>query len=363
MECIQTIESIYKEIDKFPIQFKGNPLWLLFIDAEPIEEPEKFLNCLDSPNIIEEKREYLVKHYNQWPFPTIKKGSRPDPITLSNILFNRFDFARRLLFKQTDISGYLTQLAKAEDPNLVILFIVDGLSYYDLPDNPDIVPCLVPGITTTEHGFANIVGKPPLGSRLFKLGYLRQYGYTYFDYNTNSLAKELFSCFSETVVKKVLSFEEILHNMEKECPTKAFIQITSAGLDHICHNHREPPPIEHYVSEITLRYEKLQDLVRSLGKTALICLVADHGIIWKNKISQDLEVMNQFLPEDIRSPRFLRGRFLRNHTYCVVENGSYSLLQFPFITKKLRSNEWGVHGGISAFESIVPFWIKRITKE
>jgi hypothetical protein len=33
---------------------------------------------------------------------------------------------------------------------------------------------------------------------------------------------------------------------------------------------------------------------------------------------------------------------------------AFTLLNYPYLRRRLRANEWGVHGGLSFEESIVP---------
>jgi hypothetical protein len=88
----------------------------------------------------------------------------------------------------------------------------------------------------------------------------------------------------------------------------------------------------------------------------LACLTADHGILWREAIEGRLEVVGDLIHEDAGHARYVRGHVLRPYGRCVTcLDSHYTAFRFPFMTRELRSNEWGVHGGISAWESIVPF--------
>jgi hypothetical protein len=36
------------------------------------------------------------------------------------------------------------------------------------------------------------------------------------------------------------------------------------------------------------------------------------------------------------------------------EGKEFALLEYPYLRRDLRANEWGVHGGLSFEESVVP---------
>ena len=71
-------------IDAYPAAFRGNRLNLLFLDnAHPIYSSRDFLRQVDSPQLQEERREFLLGEREGWPFPTIQVKDRPDPWDVS----------------------------------------------------------------------------------------------------------------------------------------------------------------------------------------------------------------------------------------------------------------------------------------
>lgn len=360
MEANNQVNLFSKALDAYPAKFCGNRLNLLFVDeAKPIFTAKQYLRSLDAPVLVEEQREYLLDEEHPWPFPCFHCLTRPDPYTLSERLFDRFDQAANILPAQRDIAGLIEGKAREYDSAIVALVIVDGLSYYDLPADTDAVPCLVNGITITEYGYRQAVGKPSLSQRLFASGYTNQLGFTYFA-DSNDLAGDLYDTFSESQRVRVRSFEEILEHIEHTSMSKGYIQITLSGLDQICHSHQDCPPKQHYLQVILERYEQLLECLQHKVKRALVCLTADHGIMWREHTEGRVEVVNDIFQEDVSSPRYIKGSLLRSYGKCCVCDGvRYTLLRFPVITRNFRNNEWGMHGGISAWESIVPLFTRN----
>jgi hypothetical protein len=246
------------------------------------------------------------------------------------------------------------------DPALVALIVVDGLSYYDLSEDTDAIPCLVDGITITQYGYRQAVGRPSLSQRLFALGYTQQLGFTYFA-NSNNLANDLHDTFSESQCVRVRSFDDIIEYIDHTSISKGYIQITLSGLDQICHSHHDRPPREHYLQTILERYQRLLESLQDKVGRVLVCLTADHGIMWREYAEEQLEVVTDIFQEDIRSPRYIKGSLLRSYGRCCVCDGiRYTLLRFPVVTRDFRNNEWGMHGGISAWESIVPLFVRSM---
>jgi hypothetical protein len=93
----------------------------------------------------------------------------------------------------------------------------------------------------------------------------------------------------------------------------------------------------------------------------LACLTADHGILWREQIEGRIEIVGDIYSQETHSPRYVKGHLLRPYGRQVTcDKQRYTLLGVPYLTRSLRSNEWGVHGGISAWESLVPMHIVQI---
>lgn len=348
-------------MDAYPPAFQGNPLNLLFLDdAQPIRCAPEYLRGLDSPDLCDDCREYLIsEEYALWPFPVHSVTERPDPLSLSERLYNYFNTAQYLLPTQRDVGRILHEKAAKLQPDIIALMIVDGLSYYDLPDEANMQPCLVNGVSTTDFGYREVIGKPTVSERLFSLGYSHQMGFTYYDVETNPLASELYGVFGSSQVKRVATFKECLEHISAEGISQGFVQVTTAGLDGLCHHHQDEPPVKYYIDEILNRFNALVSYLHEGNRKVLACLTADHGILWRHSLEGKWSVVNDLQVDDKRCVRHIRGSRIRD--YILVKSGfggTFSMLRVPYITRKLRNNEWGVHGGISAWESIVPLIIR-----
>lgn len=348
-------------MEAYPPAFQGNHLNLLFLDdIVPIRKAREYLQYLDSPNLCEDRREYLFSNdYELWPFPSHSIIERPEPRILSDRLYERFDEAGQILPTQRDIGRIICEKASKCQPDIIVLMIVDGLSYYDLPDKPENKPCLVNGVSLTQFGYPEVIGKPTVSERLFSLGYIQQLGFTYFDVETNPLANQLFGVFGSNQIKRVSKFDECLESINNERLSHGFIQITLAGLDELCHHHHDEPPVQYYIESLLKRFYSVIESLNKSGRHVLACLTADHGILWRQNLESEWTVLDDLHPDDVRSPRYIHGCRKRNYVLVKSCNGSiYSMLNVPYLTRKLRNNEWGVHGGISAWESLVPLIIQ-----
>jgi len=364
--CIEPIHSDVARfstvLDAYPAGFSGNLLNLLFLDdAMSISSPRDFLRNLDAPALVEERRQYVADSYAFWPFPTFSIKGRPEPWSLSQRLFERFDEATRVVPTQRDIGRIVESRVKRYGPDIVLLLIVDGLSYYDLPEDMDSEPCLVDGVSITEFGYRQVIGSPEISRRLFALGYRVQLGYTYFSPTPRTLADNILSTFSSSQVIKVKAFDEILEHVTAQRLARGYIQVSMPGLDQICHAHHDKPPRDHYIQEILRRFERLVDGLAKQKHRILACMTADHGILWREIIEDRAEIVGNLSPEDVHHPRYIIGHLLRDYGRCRTSFGqNYTLLRVPCLTRDLRSNEWGVHGGISAWESVVPLLIRVV---
>ena len=353
---IPCLERFSAAIDLYPAAFSGNPLHLLFLDdAEPVRDPRDFVRKLDAPPLLGERRQYVVDGPSFWPFPAFRLTSRPDPWALSWCLFERFDQASQVLVTQSGIGAIIESLARRLAPDMVALLIVDGLSFYDLPEAMDAQPCFVDSATITEVGYRQVIGQPEVSRRLFVAGYWQQLGFTYYAPDPKSLAAQILAQFSGSQIVQVREFDEVLTHLSQTHLRKGYIQVAAPGLDHLCHAHHDRPPRETYLAEVLQRFDKLIDCLAGHGRRVLAFLTADHGILWREHIEGRVQVVGDLFPEDAGHARYVRGRFLRDYGRCRTSFGqNYTLLRVPCMTRNLRNNEWGVHGGISAWESIVP---------
>lgn len=361
MDPDRMIHRFSTTLDAYPAGFSGNRLNLLLVDdAEPISAAGDYLRQLDDLPLLEERREYLIDEDSPWPFPRLGLEDRPDPWVISEQLFEHFEQAQSLLPTQLDVGHILEDRARQTNPTIVALVIVDGLSYYDLPESAGAEPCLVAGISTTEYGYRAIVGNPSVSRRMFALGYVDQMGFTYYPTERSGLSADIHDTFSTSQVTRVKAFDEVLELIEGNRLSRGYVQITLSGLDQICHSHHDRPPREYYLEEILARFEELFDCLRAKSNRVLACLTADHGILWRDVVEDAIEIADDLFQDDIRSPRYIKGAVLRPYgRHCRSLNQNFTLLKVPWITRRFRNNEWGVHGGISAWESIVPLIVRE----
>jgi len=155
---------------------------------------------------------------------------------------------------------------------------------------------------------------------------------------------------------KVNEFNEVLLALERLPPEQTYVQILTNGLDAICHHHRGRPPvaaIARYLYEDVLL--ALAERLQKVGATALVYATADHGILWRPepKTGEALIVIRD---ERTDSRRYAKGALLTPDSKQFSCYGvNYTVLAYPYVFNPLTGLEWGVHGGISFQESVVPF--------
>ena len=260
-------------------------------------------------------------------------------------------------------------IAEAGQHDLIILFLVDGLSYQDVCSWTDsmgqtlsVEPCLVDAPTLTRVAFPNLIGSPPLAMRLFEAGYHDRLGFTYWTREDNQLTNRLFHTIAD--VRKVGDFPQILATLRSYLSDarhrKSYVQIVRTGLDGYAHGQKRRPPIAAIVAEVYQELESLATLCNELRLRARLYLSADHGILWRD----------EFKPEIIgdapgkSSLRWCSWRELYHQRdkgrRFVFGDQEYYCLGFPKLRRPLRIDEQGVHGGISFQESIVPFICRTV---
>jgi len=357
---VRGLKRLSAILDIYPAAFDGDPLNLLFVEADaPIRSADAFLRALDGPTLLEERRQYLLGSKSDWPFPTVEVGCRPDPWAVSHALFTRFHVASEILKSQSDIGPVLYEMADPEIFDVVALMVVDGLSYYDLPEQVRAEPCLVRGVTTTDYGVRQVIGRPSISQTLFSKGYCTQIGLTFYDVHETPLARELYAPFGAAEVSRVNSFQDAMDVIVASHMRRGYVQVISPGLDSLCHHHLDVPPRSEYLGTILDRFETLLTTLSGLGCHVLGCLTADHGIMWRDHMGDKIEIAERLVRGDQFHPRYVLGSVLAHYSLIMRLGGrAYSLLAAPYLTRPLRHGEWGVHGGISAWESIVPMIIR-----
>ena len=329
--------------------------------ATDMQDTKGYRCGLDRPGLAEEQREYLLGPWPDGEFPCLTLGVRPDPAAVSLALFDQFELAARVLPTQRQIGSLLAQRVQQTRPDVVVLVVVDGLSYYDLPDTPEIQPCLVEGPTSTAQGYQAVIGRPSVSQRMFDLGYRTQMGYTFFDVATNALAGELYGHFGANQVTRVSTFEDCIHDLSGRKLNGAYVQISAPGLDGIVHRHLGRPPVKTYLSQLRRQFNSLVKTLRGTAGTVLACLTADHGILWRSELPDNPEFVDALPVDGQQALRYVAGSLMHPRARLSKHEGrTLSLLAWPYVARQFRHGEWGAHGGISAWESLVPLWVREV---
>jgi hypothetical protein len=355
------IFRLSKAINAYPAAFRGNQLNLLFLnDAHPIYDSRDFLRQIDSLKLQQERREFLLGKQEGWPFPTIRIDDRPDPWAVSEALFEHFGHAGKILPTQGDIGRILVDEALKDDSDVVLLMIVDGLSYYDLPEEIEAMPCFVSGVSITDFGFREVIGKPSVSQRLFSQGYRNQVALTFFAKDSSPLSAELHSTFGASQLNRITSLAEGMAIINSAEIWRGYVQIVAPGLDKLSHYHADRPLIKGNINRILERQEKVIDCLSKKGRKVLACLASDHGILWREQAEDKTQIAADLFSEDIKHPRYLKGSLNRSYAKAIkCGSNSFTLLRAPFLTRNWKHSEWGVHGGISAWESIIPVIMRK----
>jgi hypothetical protein len=97
----------------------------------------------------------------------------------------------------------------------------------------------------------------------------------------------------------------------------------------------------------------LLKILQETERSFRLFITADHGILWyadQNIVPLAREKFNA---------RYTKGSVVAGDNVFMLntDEGPYTVLTGDkIITKNRKVTEWGFHGGISAQESLVPFW-------
>ncbi len=349
---------------QMPVMAQVHPLSLAFLPEEVriFEKAWQMAAELDMPTpqplkpMLSTQIEPALRHR----FPSIRCVHDPLTTDLNRVLLKRYDFIKAHLLCQSQVAD---EIVRRADTEAVVLVLVDGLSYADMKRHaenwlPHVTPVLVDGVSVTEQGMVRIIGKPPLAQRLFDTGFHRALGFTYWQRAEEPLTDRLFTGFGDGV-HKVKSFDEVLAILEGEELRGTFVQIVRIGLDSTAHRQREMPNVAAMVADILTDFERLKGVFERKGVSVWLHLISDHGILWAHE--HNLQVY-EFSGAD--HPRHYEHAKQGEHILNVeFEGKEFALLEYPYLRRELRSNEWGVHGGLSFEESVVPWLSCRIQRE
>lgn len=351
-----TLEELLKYLEIGPVMAQIPRLSLAFLPLEKLQifdTASELVSILDCPKVQSDCAMMLALDWNpQYASRLIalKVNHQPLSTELNQVLKSRFDFIKSTLRSQSHLPDLIVQPTAA---SCTILILVDGLSWADCAYWPAPVsaqPILVDGASTSEQGMKRIIGKPPVVERLFAQGCDRAYGFSCWMREDSTLTDQLFACFGENV-QNVRNFQDVLEGLGTSDLNNAYVQIVCQGLDRLCHKQRDRPNPENYVKALAQDWHSLLECLQNRGTSAQVFLTSAHGILWKS--GHDLQVLPQGKWMD--SPRYFKYSYPSLQTLDIdFEGNIYSLLNYPYIGRDFKTDEWGMHGGLSFEESIVP---------
>ncbi len=351
-----SLKELQDLLRQMPVMAEIHPLSLAFLpEATRIfDDPWQMAAELDTPKPqpLRPMLALQIEPVLQHRLPVVRCTHDPLTTELNRVLLKRYDFIKRYMLCQSQVVDAILQRS---DKDAIVLLLVDGLSYADVACSPIIgqgyglQPVLVDGVSNTEQGMKRIIGDPPLAQRLFDLGFRTCLGFTYWERAEEALTNHLFTGFGERVWK-VKSFDEVLAHLEEQGLSHAFIQIVRMGLDAAAHRQRERPNLQAIVDDVLKDFERLAQLFKRKGVSASLHLVSDHGILWAHEHS-----LRPYEFSEADHPRYYEHARRGEHVLTVEYEGkAFALLEYPYLRRELRTNEWGVHGGLSFEESVVP---------
>lgn len=375
MMVLSTLDDLLNLLNDTPVIADIHLISICYLpeDVTVLNSAAEAAWLLDDPEPTLPRRLLITTSDTQYDgrFPHVRCDHDPFTPALNAVLFDRYDKIAPQMLCQSQVAERI--VADASKHDLIILFLVDGLSYQDVHNWADptdqtlsVEPCLVDVPTLTRVAFPNLIGVPPLPMRLFDAGYHHRLGFTYWTREDNQLTDRLFHPIAE--VKKIGHFPQILATLRSHLSDasqrKSYVQIVRTGLDGYAHAQKRRPPIAAIVEEVRQEFEQLTALCgrlcSELGLRACVYLTADHGILWRYEFEPKIvgDAPGKSSPRwcgwrDLYHQRDKGRRFL-------IDGEEYYCLGFPRLRRPLRIDEQGIHGGISFQESIVPFITVRI---
>jgi hypothetical protein len=296
-------------------------------------------------------------------FPVSNSTVLPDPHLLSSSLPFRLQYTRDHLVTTHSVADRITSDAFRNGYEVVAVLLVDGLSFEDVKGWPeDVKPCIVDGPSITfarssdrtvvsDVGFLSITGTPHLARRLAELGIRHSRGYSYWSREQNDVSALLFQGIP---LIRVIEMREAFDLLKSAKLSGIYLQLVREGLDGLAHSRREVTKAEVCATAAAIRedYLRLLDLMIKSKARGAAYLVADHGILWKSQHSfYQLEDVSSEHPRYSTSPPAQPDLATRFDTQA----GTFYSFHYPYLGSRIRANDSGVHGGLSYWESIVPF--------
>lgn len=264
---------------------------------------------------------------------------------------------RRGLLTQSELKDHILHNVTGE--TVVVLLIVDGLSYESIrTTHLPAQPVIVDGITTTEPGFKRIIygnDNVSLYSELLhEKNFTNKFGFTYWDRGQEELSTDLHASMGNDIYR-IRDFSEAVEQLSDDAPftSRTYVQITRMGLDQDSHNKKEAPDHDAVVENIIEDIQALESELSKQEESYRIFVTSDHGILWRNQLPDSPDVI---LDDYKHQPRYVAGREKVPHSMTITnpDGDIVSGLAYPYLAREFKHTEWGVHGGFSYYESVVP---------
>jgi len=350
-----------------PVMGQFHPLTPIALaqEVDIISAPEKLVEELDAlaPHV---ERPILVSRLKarfKSRFLVLSYAACPPAEAINQYLSHRVELAQKSLITSHTIADQIIADIREKQYKTVMLLLVDGLSYADVidwPEHPQ--PCFIDGPSITfsrmpdgqidpKVGFPSIIGTPPLSRRLIDYGLPHSRGFSYWERAQNDVSEKLFA---GVPLQKVNGLVESFDELEKLNLNGFYIQMVREGLDGLAHGRREvsQSEIEATVKAIHQDFRYLIELATKKEVRGAIYLVADHGLLWKNQhnwqtIGTGSTRRPRYTVDNPNQPEYT--------THFSTELQEFYLWHYPYLGRAIRANDSGVHGGLSYWESIVPF--------
>lgn len=285
------------------------------------------------------------------------------------------DRLQKALLTQSGIKDYILDTSSTEE--VIVLIIVDGLSFERIRTaGVSVQPAIADGISVTELGYRRVIygsesgGSMSIyGSLLNEKDFFDTFGFTYWERGQEELSTDLHASMNGSDVHRISDFKEAVRILENEAPIddRTYVQITRMGLDQDSHNRKERPDRDNVRDAIIDDLRTLHETLCEITSRFRVMLTADHGILWRDQLPEDPQIVTdeyhshaRYIESDGSSPGTAGAAssgVTGGRTVWDPESGEPVRigLGYPYLTRELAHTEWGVHGGFSYFESLVPF--------
>lgn len=372
-----TIEEIQIAARKEPVVVPLPPLaqfW--FNDIEIYNSIERFEYDLNDPSHRFQKDVVIDSNERSNHYRMMKCGDDLLSPELNEVIewSNREDFKRLMdeLQIQSRIKNKIIEQTSVEE--IVILVIVDGLPFHAVKNIAthtklplSIEPVLVDGISETSNGFQRVVygnSTTSVYGGLIYNSFSNHLGFTYWEKGQENLSTDLHGSMNKRNVHRIRDFSEVSEYLQKDgVNSQTYVQVTRMGMDQESHNRKEAPNPDQQVKELLDDIQELKSTVADLADQYSIYVTADHGILWRDQLPNDPPQIDTGSKQG--PPRHIKGsKLIANSLLFNDPSGPGAALAYPYLTRDLKHTEWGVHGGLSYQESLVPLiQLTELTEE